>query len=434
MPDPGPIGQVVSITAASPAVVTLDTNSDMADGQRVALRAAYPAAVLAYVKAVRNVPAARSFELYADASLSTPQALAAADIPPSATVLRLAEEDWAIVVAIDFYFYKNFLPRLQGPRRDADIFEQWLKESACVPDDQINRVPANTDQAPSAEAAKPTADSVSEAFLDLLKREPVLTRGRLGRRLYIFVSGHGIVPLRADAPDYSEAALLMANAQDMALQRHVACRSYAEYFRARGIFDEVLLFADCCRDLKNMVQLQSPPLPPLPLERTPGRYFYAASTKLGSQSWEKFLGVPAAKRGVFSYALMEALTNPDICDDQGQLTADVLRKFLEAKVPKLADKQIPEIHYQPGDANLVIIKKPSRPKANIEFAARYTGKCARLYFGTDTKNPIAEEQIQNDKPWQVSVQLNHIYKVAVDGTGCAKLFEASEAVTDVRVE
>jgi Caspase domain len=434
MPDPGPIGQVVDITATSPPVVTLDADSDLADGQRVALRAAYPAAVLAYVKAVKNGPPARRFELYDDAALTAPQARAASDIPPSATVLRLAENDWAIVVAIDFYFFENILPRLQGPKRDANIFEQWLKESAYVPDDQIIRLPANTAQAPNAEAAIPTADSVSEAFLSLLSKEAVRRRGRLGRRLYIFVSGHGIVPLRSEIPDYHEAALLMANAHDAALNRHAATRSYAEYFRARGIFDEVLLFADCCRELKNMVPLQSPPLPSLSLEQRPGRYFYAASTALGSKSWEKFLGNPAARRGVFTYALMEALNNPDICDDQGRLTADVLRKFLEAKVPELADKQVPDIDFRPSDADLVIIKKPSRPKANIEFAAQYAGKSAKLYLGTDTKNPIAEERIQNDKPWQVSVRLNHIYKVAVDGTSAAKLFEALEAITDVRVE
>jgi hypothetical protein len=39
---------------------------------------------------------------------------------------------------------------------------------------------------------------------------------------------------QSDIPDYHEAALLMANVRDTALNRHAASRCYAEDFRARA--------------------------------------------------------------------------------------------------------------------------------------------------------------------------------------------------------
>ena len=67
-----------------------------------------------------------------------------------------------------------------------------------------------------------------------------------------------------------------------------------------AIFDEVVLFADCCKDLKDNVSPTPPPFPTFTPERPAGRRFYAAATKLNSKAFEKECGTPPSVRGVFS--------------------------------------------------------------------------------------------------------------------------------------
>src|SRR6185436_463900 len=115
----------------------------------------------------------------------------------------------------------------------------------------------------------------------------------LGNRLYLFFSGHGIVAARTGQPDFNEAMGLAANAERDLLTKHVALRSWAEWFRSLGIFDEVFLFADCCRDFEDLVA-------PMPIsgggdwrpQREAGRQFYVFSTKFASKAWVQALGNP----------------------------------------------------------------------------------------------------------------------------------------------
>jgi hypothetical protein len=256
---------------------------------------------------------------------------------------------------------------------------------------------------------------------------------RLGRRLYFFFSGHGIAPTRAENPDFREAALLMANATDVLLTRHIGTRTHAEYFRGRGIFDEVIMFVDCCRDLKNNVFLTPTQLPAVSSQRPPGRYFYAASTQLGSKAWERSFG--GQVRGIFSKVLIDGLNDPKLCDDQRYLTGSDLAKWLYTRIPAETDKQDPEIDRYTGPQDIILFKRPPEgpPEARISFSPAYVGKTARLYQGNDTRNAVGEAEIELDWIWQVSVRVDWLYKVAVEGTPAAALFQAEEAITNVWV-
>jgi uncharacterized caspase-like protein len=158
----------------------------------------------------------------------------------------------------------------------------------------------------------------------------------------MFFSGHGITPARAPSPDLDDAALLMANASPSALDEHLPGHPYAEWFRNAAAFDEIVLFMDCCRDLKNNVSTigLSPPLVN-PERRDQVRRFYAAATELDSKSWEQELD--GARHGVFSFALMEGLKNDSVSDSQGRLTGSRLKTFLESRVPQIREDQVPRI-------------------------------------------------------------------------------------------
>ena len=81
-------------------------------------------------------------------------------------------------------------------------------------------------------------------------------RGRLGRRLYIYMAGHGI------APGENQTALLMANAnydkRRYGTGYHVIGEYVAGWVADAHYFDEILLFMDCCREI------QAVPAPNMP--------------------------------------------------------------------------------------------------------------------------------------------------------------------------
>jgi Caspase domain len=427
MPEPGPVGRLLAVTGTSPPLIKLVLEHEIADGERIRLCKEGSEPVLCYVKKT----GVDEFAAYSDADLNRPASIQG--IVSDAKVVRLATEDWAVVVGINYYFYRG-LPTLRGPTRDADLFSQWLKNVAWVPDDQVLRVPASSAMPATADEAKPTVKSVGTTFkilADRAAKDPVL---RLGRRLYIFLSGHGIVPLMASNPDYRESALLAADA-DNDLNGHMGGRAYAEWFRARGIFDEVILFADCCRDNKPNVPLQIPQLPHgLRPQREEGRQFYAAPAKLGFQAWERDWGEPPEVRGGFSYALIKALNDPTLCDADRNLTGSKLAKRLYVTVPPHNNMMSPMIDYpnDPTKPEIIFVRRQEfvSPKAIIRFSSKYRGKIARFYFGADTQNPI-DQRIVDDESWEIPVELNRFYKVEIADTTVSKPFEPIEAVTNV---
>src|SRR5262249_28960265 len=149
-------------------------------------------------------------------------------------------------------FYPG-LRNLRGPILDASTFKNWVEETGYVPKQQVLSFPTPLAPPDAAENAQPSMEGLSRPFETLFEAAKPRPQHYLGRRLYLFFSGHGIVAAKTGQPDFNEAMLLAANAKPWLLTKHIALRSWAEWFRGLGIFDEVFLFADCCRDMEDLV-------------------------------------------------------------------------------------------------------------------------------------------------------------------------------------
>src|SRR5713226_2019709 len=162
----------------------------------------------------------------------------------------VAADDRAIVVGISRY---PALGDLAGPENDAKAFDAWLRSASGgdVPGDNIDRI-LSSDFPPcqNAVSAKPTAEAVKEA-IDKLHFIGESGGAYVGRRLYLFMAGHGF------APSYTDAALLMANAAINRTGHHFPGRPYADWFRESAFFKEVVLLMDCCGENYKL----SPPQP-----------------------------------------------------------------------------------------------------------------------------------------------------------------------------
>jgi len=110
----------------------------------------------------------------------------------------MAKDDWAIAVGVKSYFDPD-LGGLEGPENDANEFHKWVvsRDGGAVPRGQAQLILSSMYHPPfqSASDAMPTAEAVKAAFdhlRSIADENQKKENGRVvGRRLYLFFSGHG---------------------------------------------------------------------------------------------------------------------------------------------------------------------------------------------------------------------------------------------------
>jgi hypothetical protein len=165
----------------------------------------------------------------------------------------MASDDRAILVGIARYRDSDAFPTLDGPLNDIERVRDWLTDpqGAAVPGDNV--VTLMTPQAllalpgtgwPENTEWSPNASSFSQAFNKIAfdtKGEPL----RRKSRLYLYFSGHGF-SLSEDG--YPSAALFSADNYG-SVHSNLAGSVYAAAIKRAGLFSEVVLIMDCCRDV-----------------------------------------------------------------------------------------------------------------------------------------------------------------------------------------
>jgi hypothetical protein len=322
----------------------------------------------------------------------------------SAPVRPVAEgaEDWAIVVGVSRY---PELGDLKGPLNDAKAFFRWLTQQAGVPRQHIKLILSPFGQSPgSVFDARPTNHMIGQAFDELqhksFENQKKYKSRRVGRRLYIYIAGHGFSPA-----NFNEVALLSANATHE--QAHnVATRSYADHFAASGTFEQVVLFVDCCRDDIEWAKLERPKYARVKKSRAlePGKALIGFAARLAHRAREKEMSDQRV-RGIFSYTLLKAL-NGAACDEHGEITARSLADYTYQNMKKLLSPEeltIPSINLEPQfiydnnpDSRFVIIKPGAcctrTFPVTLHLRPEHVGKHLRIE--ADDLLPVTQERIQ----------------------------------------
>jgi hypothetical protein len=334
----------------------------------------------------------------------------------------MADRDHAVVVAITRY---PGLSDLKGPENDALGFERWLTDPAggAVPPAQVHPVRTSAFPEPWQGAPQPTLGDINHAFTPLV-RDAFKTRRKLGRRLYIFLAGHGF------ASGASEAALFAADASPWTLGSYVQGRLYADWFRGSGLFDEVVLIMDCCRNLYTTAPAQLPPWPPLNLGRVARRVYAYAST-YGQLARERDVG--GEYQGLFTRAVLECLTTSGPRDAQGRVTGEMLRRYAHARLPELSreaglrEEQIPDFVVDDG----VVFAEPTADwgvVVRVHPGAARAGHTLVLLDGAGTR--VASHVAADGVPWEQRVAPG-LYKLRDETTGDSILFEPTGEVHSV---
>lgn len=327
----------------------------------------------------------------------------------------MAANDRAIVVGVKDY---PSLGNLDGPENDAKDFEKWLidKKGGDVPPENVKRI-LSSDFAVTANPldAEPTTVRLERRF-DELYDLGHNNGGKAGRRLYIYLAGHGF------APSLEDAALLMANAARGKSGHHISGRTYANWFRQSAFFDEVVLFMDCCREHSARAGVRPSPYDPL-AAGVPAHHLYGFATEWSRASRERPIGAGGQIQGLFTVALLAGLRGSAPRNAAGQVTAETLVNFVHSYLPQLTaeqgvERQDPEFDYYKPDPIVFSSAPPVRFHLRVTLSAADAGKAVELLDGAF--QPVAGNKA-SPVLWEWDVPPG-MYKVSVQG-GPSKVLE-----------
>jgi hypothetical protein len=311
----------------------------------------------------------------------------------------MAEDDYAVVVGINNY--PKLKKPLDGPENDARDFVAWLrkKDGGNVPKENISILLGSE---LTRNGARPNVGEIDDRFDLLHGGFNDEATGRTGRRLYIFLAGHGFDPTGDDT------ALLCATASRRRLGDHISGRLYSLWFKKSGLFEEIVLFMDCCRDDYDKAPPRSPPWLP---ENRPSRDFKMATafaTKWAYKSRERTDPDDPEQRvrGLFSKALLEAL-------NAGRLTGDQLKGFTINRLHELVkddEYQEPEITIDDG---MVFGEDAGPAQGSVEICASAARK-GHTFALNDPEGQLIETRLMSDAKWQHTLPFGRYVLVDLD--------------------
>jgi uncharacterized caspase-like protein len=308
-------------------------------------------------------------------------------------------DDWALVVGINRYPKAGVDP-LVGAVADAKRFKDWVTSPLGGNITDPDRVMMLTSPADGQDnqVATPALHEILEYFTNL--RGAISDRDEPGRRLYIFLSGHGI------SAGGQQDALLMATARQN-LWDNFAGNLWAEGITQAALFHEVVLFMDCCRDLQNSATVV-PHIFGLPTSDAKNSILVAAhATQWASKARELDLppDVPPqnkTKRGVFTYSVLEVLNS-------GRMNGTMFKTAVKAHLTRtLKDEKKPqetEIRGDPEDKALdqiVFNENAEKPRISVRILGLPERPRILVYpEGSDDAVAVpVDEWTQQDDAWE----------------------------------
>lgn len=296
------------------------------------------------------------------------------------------KKDYAIVVGVSRYpklTREGGTPAdLDGPINDALKVREWLgrDDGGGVPLENVEYVVRQP--VTPAVAPDPTRDTIVQAFAQMYARcwqpngAPIVP---LGRRLYVYVSGHGVAGL-------DHGALLCSNSSN-ALYASVGPHLSIGAFRQGGFFKEFVVWFDGCMDWAGLEPepINYNPKPGNSLE-PPGPVFtaYAAHPRLRTVEAPDLDG---EVHGIFTQTLLRGLEGGAADPGTGVIDGFSLQNYLVNTLPKylpdnvknniLVDKQ-PFVRTDPGIV-FGTAKKVPLSTIVLQFGGQYDGAEARVW-------------------------------------------------------
>lgn len=241
---------------------------------------------------------------------------------------------FAILVGISRYADSNLHP-LDGPVRDVRLMKDWLEleNGGNVPPANITPIISNESSQVAATDGDmpPVFEDFRKAFLSVVSNpdnKNFIKRKGQGSRLYLYFSGHGFCEKRKQEP---HAALYVANTS-WNWNSNIYGTSFAQWTKDQGLFDEIVLIMDCCRDAE-LVKTLFEPLLPKPVDIGAARnvkLFELYGAPRGGRAQER--PIPSRNNevhGLLTHAFLDALEHAD--PGKPDVSTQAIKGYLEER-------------------------------------------------------------------------------------------------------
>ncbi len=348
----------------------------------------------------------------------------------------MSTHHYAILVGIDSYpqlGQGNSPLNLQGPRNDVDAIRAWLLDPAGGGFDDpahifdISGIPAGP-----AGSAVPTAaqlDDLIAKFDEIAQANRAAGKGlQVGRRVYIYMSGHGFSPGR------QRACLFTADARER-LGHNVHATGWLNWLQDSGYFREFVLWVDACMNRASFLQPHDPPLSLVAASNPPLANFVAFAAQRPLKAVEAPIPEDGGKtHGIFTWTLLEGLRGA-AADVNGRVTgrslADWVRNAMSARFDA-RDREDRDVAQEPEviqeDAGLIFARGVAPPsyEVTLSFPPAAVGKELRVWAGTPPR--IAQKLQIAGAPMKVSLKPG-LYMVEVPSAGLREGIEVVRAAS-----
>jgi hypothetical protein len=327
------------------------------------------------------------------------------------------KDDWALVYGINQYPNVLGALPLQGAVKDAEKFIDWLNrpDGGAVPKNHLGMFLQKTGSPVSA--TRPTELNIrrfiQDRFLPKVKKKIPI-----GRRLYLYFSGHGISPTGQEA--IRNSALLMADAMTPELLFHIPGNILAEGMRSSAYFQEVVLIMDCCRDLKeNVAPNDFKYFAPNEISKI-CILFEAYATKWASKSRELPLPPNNTIQGVFTHSLLEVL-------GAGKMSGTMLKQSVKQHLSRLLqdEKRAQEPEIGPdADLDKIIFNEAANPPRTQVTVKGHPPNLPEIEFFPPGENTSQREALAdwsfNGSDWSGTLEPK-TYELRLPGGGGRRL-------------
>jgi uncharacterized caspase-like protein len=339
--------------------------------------------------------------------------------------------DHAVVIGIRRYVDADdpskWIGNLNGPDNDADAVAEWLRkaEGGGLPAANVHVIRSADlpDPFPDRAGAGPQQKAIEDALKAVARLPDTAYEGQYaGRRVYIYVTGHGF------AKKIDEAALMTAEAEkgDPA---NVLVTSWLDWLYAAARFKEYVLWVDCCATRAPISVLHPCRLDEaISRNADSGRRFVSYAAGLGKTAVENEM--PDGKwHGVFTYTLLKGLEGAAT----GEVTSDSLRDYLRNNMKSFMrdEQRVSSVSLEPvfGPTDPISFVAPGpKPKfaITLRFPDDWVGKRVTI---SANGSSLAADTVLAQAEWKPELEAGS-YAVFVPDMNHSQAFTVSGEETD----